>query len=62
MKWRYHIGQNIFGIMGELTEIPVSYYVTLEQTFEDDKIYRERNIEYLDANWRTMVCMTEGVG
>lgn len=55
----YRIGQHIFDIIGELTEISVSDYRTFEQAFEDEKIYRGRDIKYLGADWKTMVCVTE---
>ncbi len=55
----YQIGQNVLEVENELTEISVPDYRTFEQAFEDEKIYRGKDVEHLGANWKTMVCVTE---
>lgn len=55
----YQIGQKFSEIDNELKEISISEYRVLKPSFKDEKIYNGKDIEYLGANWKTIIGVTE---
>ena len=56
----YRMGQHVYEIEDELTEVSASEYRILGRSFKDEKIYRGRGVEYLGVNWETIVGVAGG--
>jgi hypothetical protein len=56
----YRLGQNVFEIENELTEVSAPEYRILGRSLKDERIYHGRDVELLGANWTVLIGVTGG--